>query len=358
VRLRHRRGRPFAALAVSAVAAVSALAACSPGDAPARPAAALTAASTAASTGASTGATGTFTNPVYAHDFPDPQAIRVGHTFYAYGTNGDLGNVPTLRSSDLVHWRPVGDAMPHLAPWTDPGRTWAPEVLRVSAHRFVLYYTAAGAAALRQCVGRAVARTPVGPFVDRSQHPLVCQAGQGGSIDAHPFRDADGTLYLYWKNDGNCCGQDTHLWAQRMTPDGLRLTGGRTALLAQGAPWEGSLIEAPFMWRHGSAYVLFYSANAFDSEAYAIGYASCKGPEGPCTKAPENPIVHSAPGAAGPGHMSLATDHGRTWMLYHAWPPDAVGSSDPGRVLWLDRVSWVGGRPQLHGPTDSPQRLP
>ena len=33
--------------------------------------------------------------------------------------------------------------------------------------------------------------------------PLVCQTALGGSIDPDPFRDSDGILYLYFKNDGN-----------------------------------------------------------------------------------------------------------------------------------------------------------
>jgi hypothetical protein len=55
----------------------------------------------------------------------------------------------------------------------------------------------------------------------------------------------------------------------------------------------------------------------------------------------------------------VVTDRsGQTWLLYHAWRPDAVGSTDPGRQLWLDRLDWIGGHPVARGPTGTPQPTP
>ncbi len=113
------------------------------------------------------------------------------------------------------------------------------------------------------------------------------------------------------------------------------------------------------MVRHDGRLYLFYSANTFDKDAYAPGYAACEAPLGPCTKAPENPILHSSAAAAGPGHGFLVTAPGGvTWLLYHAWPDGAVGSVAPGRQLWLDRVNWPAGHPVVHGPTAEPQEVP
>ena len=66
----------------------------------------------------------------------------------------------------------------------------------------------------------AVAANPKGPFVDSRTEPLVCQTDQGGTIDASPFRDADGKLYLYYKSDGNAVGKRTIIWGQRLSDDG------------------------------------------------------------------------------------------------------------------------------------------
>ena len=300
----------------------------------------------------------TFTNPVYASDAPDPQAIRVGDTWYLFHTNTPEHNVPVLTSPDLVTWTPAGDALPELSAWAAAGKTWAPEVLAVAPDRYVLYYTAASAATGRQCIGRAVASAPAGPYVDDAAEPLVCQAAQGGSIDASPFRDTDGSLHLLWKNDGNAIGQDTWIWSQPLSPSGTSWTGSPARLLKQTEPWDGAVVEGPFLWRRPEGLFLFYAANAYDKSSCAEGYAVCDSPSGPCRKAPENPILASAGGASGPGHASMVEQDGRTWLLYHAWPAGQEGAVEPGRQLWLDEVVWTDGRPVVRGPTDTPQPMP
>jgi beta-xylosidase len=301
----------------------------------------------------------TFKNPVYRGNFPDPFVLRVGRTFYAYGTNGEHGNVPTLRSRDLVHWRRGPDALPKLGRWAATGRTWAPEVMRRGDRAYVLYYTALSLELSAQCVGRAVASSPAGPFLDRSRRPLVCQKAEGGSIDPSPFVDEDGARYLLWKNDGNCCGLDTYIYAQRLSDDGLRLVGGPSRLVRQDSSWEGDLVEAPTLWKERGRYYLFFSANAYSNGSYAVGYATCTRPLGPCRDAPENPILRTACRAVGPGHQAIVRDrHGRLWLVYHAWPSDAVGSAFPGRLLWIDRLVFRNGRPDVRGPTCGPQPMP
>ena len=300
-----------------------------------------------------------FTNPVYRSDFPDPFVLRVGRTYYAYATNSVQDNVQTLRSRDLVRWTPGPDAMPTLGSWVLRGRTWAPEVLRVAPRRYVLYYTARSFDANLQCVGSAVSQRPAGPFVDRSPKPLVCQTAEGGSIDASPFRDTGGRLYLLWKNDGNCCGLDTYIYSQRLSADGSKLVGKPVRLVKQDAAWEGSLVEAPTLWKRNGKYYLFFSANGYNTEFYAVGYADCDGPLGPCRDSEDNPILETACRAAGPGHQTIVEDDdGETWLVYHAWPPDKIGSVSPGRVLWIDRLEWEGARPVVRGPTCNSQPRP
>ncbi|MFB9235053.1 glycoside hydrolase family 43 protein [Plantactinospora siamensis] len=299
-----------------------------------------------------------FTNPVLRTDSPDPQAIRVADTWYLFSTNAGGANIPVRTSTDLVSWAAAGDALPEVGRWADAGKTWAPEVIALAEDRYVAYYTAADRRSGRQCIGRAVASKPTGPYVDDAAEPLICQADQGGSIDASPFRDDDGTLWLVWKNDGNAIGADTWLWSQRLSPDGLRLTGSPAKLLRQTEAWEGAVIEGPFLHRHDGKLYLFYAANAYDKAEYAEGYAVCESPTGPCVKAAENPILRSNGAASGPGHASMVSKDGRDWLIYHAWPPGAEGAVDPGRQVWLDEVTWAAGKPTVHGPTAAPQRKP
>ena len=303
-----------------------------------------------------------FTNPVLPGNFADPHVLKVGDTWYAYATGDLVANLQVARSADLVRWERLDDALPELPEWSvlQKGLTWAPEVAKTPAG-FVLYYTLRHAASGRQCVSVAVADRPEGPFRDTRSRPLVCQERLGGSIDPHRFVDRDGTAYLVWKNDGNCCGLPTRLWAQRLDADGLELTGKPADLgVRNDAAWEGNLIEAPTLWLDGGTYYLLFSANDYGSPSYAVGYATATKVLGPYRDGPGNPILRSRGKAAGPGGQSVVEDgRGGLWLAYHAWDSAAVGDETGGqRSMWLDRLSFEGGRPRVAGPTEGPQEAP
>jgi beta-xylosidase len=300
----------------------------------------------------------TFSNPVLRQDMPDPDILKVGKTYYAYSTNTPGLTVPVFRSADLVHWEAAGDALPALPKWATEGNTWAPDVMAVKGG-YALYFTARHTESGRQCIGSAFSAKPTGPFVSRSAKPLVCQLDLGGSIDASGFTDKDGRQYLYWKNDGNCCGQLTGLWVQPLAADGLTLTGKPKDLIYNGALWEGNLIEAPFMYLHAGKYYLFYSASAWDSDLYGVGYAVGSSPTGPFKKSSANPVLASAGKVAGPGGEGIITDaRNQTWMYYHAWSSESVGYNVGGeRALYLSPLKWNGSVPVVR-PSTQPQPLP
>ena len=299
-----------------------------------------------------------FKNPVYPTDFPDPFVLKVGKTYYAYATSpsGGGANIPELRSRDLVHWKESGDALPIPALW--PDKFYAPGVTQLSDGTYVMYYTGhdpnvgqAGA----ECLGVAGSKSPAGPFKDSSHKPFLCQVGEGGTIDPDVLRDG-GNLYLYFKNDGNCCGIPTYIYAQKLSPDGRWLVGTRVRLVHNDKIWERDVVEAPTMWKHDGRYYLFFSGSHWDTPYYAVGYATCQGPMGPCKEAPENPILQYHAGgcnAEGPGGQTIVEDAtGQTWMLYHAWLGDSTSYDVQGqRALWLDRLDWKDGKPVIHGPT-------
>lgn len=302
-------------------------------------------------------------NPVIDANFADPFVFRAGDTWYAYATGDFTVNIQVATSTDLVTWEPRREALPRLPDWqpSAKGLTWAPEVIETDAG-FVLHYTARYVRDGKQCLSVAVADAPVGPFVDDSEAPLVCQTKLGGSIDGSPFRDEDGSLWLVWKNDGNCCGQRTRFFLQGLTPDATRLRDDKPVDLGMenDRPWERSVIEAPTLVRHDDRYYLFYSANDYASKNYAVGYATADRLRGPYTDAEENPILASEGEAAGPGHQSVfELPDGEMWMAYHAWDAARIGDRIGGRRgLWLDELRWVDGRPAVDGPDEGPQPAP
>jgi beta-xylosidase len=310
---------------------------------------------------ATTGPPLTFTNPVLDGNFADPSLLKVGDLWYAYATGDLVSNLQVARSRDLVHWERLDDALPELPAWSalQKGLTWAPEVARTRAG-FVLYYTLRHADSGHQCVSVAVAQRPEGPFRDTRRRPLVCQERLGGSIDPSSFVDRDGSAYLLWKNDGNCCDLPTELWGQRLDGDGLALEGEPVSLgVRNDAAWEGNLIEAPTLWREGNTYYLFFSANDYASTDYAVGYAAARRVLGPYRDGPGNPILRSRGSAAGPGGQGVVRTGNGLWLAYHAWDSGAVGDEAGGqRSMWLDRLEFVDGRPRVDGPTDGPQEAP
>ena len=303
---------------------------------------------------------GQFLNPVIRSDFPDPGITNVDGVYYAYATNSGNKNVQVARSNDLVKWEMLRDGLPSLPRWASVqfGNVWAPEVMKIG-EQYVMYYTARDKASNVQCIGVATSPKPEGPFKDTRAEAFVCQPGQGGSIDPSPFRDGD-KLYLYWKNDGNCCGSTTYIYVQELSPDGLTLVGEPTQLVQNDKRWEGIVIEAPTMWKQDDAYYLFFSGNIYNGLNYAIGYALCQSPTGPCQDAPENPILKTSlerPPVVSPGHQTIIADKdGEPWIVYHAWesPPGPVQR----RFVWLDRIEWQEGKPHVLGPTTSPQPVP
>jgi beta-xylosidase len=304
--------------------------------------------------------------PVFSTNFPDPFILPNGAEFLAYATNAEGGraNVQMARSTNLIDWdfvrdgEALHDAMPDLPPWAKEGWTWAPEVIR-HQDRYLLYFTAKERRSEKQCVGVAEAADPRGPFTSAATEPLVCQRDTGGTIDPAVFRDADGQLFLYYKNDGNAIGRPTDIFGQRLTPDGLTLTGEPVALLRNDQPWEAHVIESPTMVRQGDSYVMFFSANHFGWEEhqrlspYAMGFARCQGPMGPCVDNPGNPILYSyndrqAGCLSGPGHQAVFEAAGRQFIVFHAHGArGGCRRGNLGRYMYIAPLIWRDGAPQV-----------
>ena len=81
--------------------------------------------------------------------------------------------------------------------WAAPDGTWAPAVIQLGG-TFVLDYAAIAPSleGTDECISVATATQPEGPFVDSSTAPLECQPTLDGCIDASPFVDSSGGLFL------------------------------------------------------------------------------------------------------------------------------------------------------------------
>jgi Glycosyl hydrolases family 43 len=278
----------------------------------------------------------------FPYDFADPFVLRAGDTYYAYSTNAGAGDIQVISSTDLVSWRLVGNALGGLPFWASPGATWAPSVLARDGG-YVVYYTVRDAASGRQCISRAVASSPTGPFLDDSWGPMVCQRELGGSIDPSPFVDGDGRAYLLWKAE-SAGGPAQTLWSQELTADGRGVTGPAWPLLSADRAFEHGVVEAPSMVREGGTYVLAYAAADWNSRRYATAYATCAGPAGPCTKPADGRALVSGTRLAGPGGVELFRSRdGALWAAFHAFSEPNV-SYPSSRYFHVARARVEGGR--------------
>lgn len=294
----------------------------------------------------------TYKNPIMPdYGFADPDAIKVGDTYYLYPTYDSHRGFDVFTSKDLVNWKHAGLCFADAR-----GGDWAPDVFhnKRGDGKFYLYYTdtdsdtATSLELNHKQIGVAVADSPLGPFKDKAV--LVKEA-----IDAHLFQDDDGKMYMYYVHfdDG------FKLSVQRMR-DPVTKEGDPVVVIHPDVEWEmrsGWVTEGPFMLKHNGTYYLMYSGSGADTPNYAIGYATSKSPMGPFTKYSGNPIIHRGGNVVGPGHHCVVTGpDGKLWMLYHQKWDDSLSYS---RFLALDPL-WFDEQGVLHARVsrDTPEPAP
>ncbi len=273
-------------------------------------------------------------------DVGDPHVVRVDDTYYMYPSDSDTrpGGLEVFTSTDLVHWQAGGVVwQPTPGTWNDASSNyphgctyWAPSVHQ-RADEFWLYYTA-------NCrIGVARGDSPLGPFVDQLDHPLVGD-GYGGvgdgvfgdrprdyddlAIDPFLLDDASGGLVLYFAAYSPLSEIRALRLSDPTTPD--LTTADRTAspiLTPDLTSFEGAVLEGPFVLPLDGRFHLMYSGNFVHTAAYAIGAAVSDDPFGPFERYAEAPILATseAAGIFGPGHHSVVTTaEGGRLIVYHA----------------------------------------
>lgn len=310
----------------------------------------------------------TYRNPVYSFPFPDPFVLKFCGEYWAYGTGAwtDGRYFGILRSTDLVHWRPVGGALDPL-----PGghtEYWAPEVSYWNG-RFYLYYSVGNEATMQIRV--AVADRPSGPFVDSGRRLTQ----EEFAIDAHVFEDEDGGRYLFYATDFL---EHTHIGTGTVMDrllDPFTLAGRPRPVTRARYDWQvydpqrqakGGVrwhtVEGPFVLKRKGLYYQMFSGGNWQNQSYGMSYAVT-----PDIHTPDEweqfsdgvrvlPILRSIPNQVlGPGHNSVirGPDNQQLFCVYHRWALDGSG-----RVLAIDRLDWSGERMTIQGPSNTPQPTP
>ena len=257
--------------------------------------------------------------PILSGHNADP-AIRVfGDTYYIYPTSDKdqwlTTDFSVWSSKNLVDWKKEGMILDvtHDLSWAKI-KAWAPDCIERGG-TYYFYFCADGK------IGVATAKSPVGPFKDALDKPLLERHGRNdtritsNTIDPYPFIDDDGQAYLYW---GNSSGRVN---VAKLKPDMITLDGDPKEFNIQGRS-SGVTVnfrEGSVMFKRNGKYYFMWSVDDARSDYYRIAYGTADGPFGP-VHIPEHATVLVKNGPAkGTGHHSVVNVPGtdRWYVAYH-----------------------------------------
>ena len=293
-----------------------------------------------------------YKNPVFPHSFPDPFVLKHNGEYFAYCTghwhDGRVFGV--LRSTDLVNWKAAGGAM---EPLDDPAPYyWAPELI-YSDGTFFLYYSVGNETLMHLRV--AVSDRPDGGFRDAG-HRLT---SDDFAIDAHVFRDEDGSEYLFYATDFL---EHTHIGTgivmDRML-DRFTLAGEARPVVRAKYDWQvydparkekGGVrwhtVEGPFVFKRKGTYFVMFSGGNWQNPTYGVSFAtsSTLNRDGEwdqfCDGEKLLPILSTYPEKlVGPGHNSVVRgpNNRELYCVYHCWEGGE-------RVVAVNRMDFVDDR--------------
>jgi beta-xylosidase/lysophospholipase L1-like esterase len=275
---------------------------------------------------------GKYQNPVLDADDSDPDVCRVGEDYYltASGFNTVPG-LPVLHSKDLVNWTLIGSALPRLIPeevFSVPQHgngVWAPSI-RYYNDEFYIYYGDPD-----RGIYMTKTSNPAGEW-----EPLTLVKAGKGLIDACPFRDEDGQMYLVHAYAGSRAEIKSILAITRLTPDGKQAIG--SSQIVYDGHTKDATIEGPKLYKRNGYYYLFAPAGGV-----ATGWQTVlrsKNIWGPY----ERKVVLSQ------GNTKINGPHQGAWVDTPSgedWFVHFQDASAYGRVVHLQPMRWVDDWPVI-----------
>ncbi len=276
--------------------------------------------------------------------FADPTIYTENGKYYLTGTrNREPLGFALLESDDLATWHVAKPDSMILTPGENTFGTqgfWAPQIYKLG-DKYLFAYTA------NEQIVLAKGDSITALYTQEVAEPID---GSEKNIDPFLFRDDDGKFYMYHVrfDHGNW------LWVGEFNPEtGKFIEGTLKPVFRNDQAWEDTkaypsdvIMEGPTVVKMDGKYYIFYSANHFLSDDYAVGYAVADSPLGPWTKNPANPMIHrNIVGEKGSGHGDIFTDNeGNLRYVYHVHHNDSVVSPRRTRIVKLN-VDKTNGHP-------------
>ncbi len=272
-----------------------------------------------------------YTNPILAYDYSDPDVCQVGADYYL--TSSSFNCVPGLQilhSRDMVHWQIVDAALPYSVPGTENevtpqygGGVWAPSI-RYHEGRFYIYYGDPDRGVY--CVrSEETATLPC-----RWEKAVLVKPGIG-FIDACPLWDDNGRVYLVHAFAGSRAGFKSALAVCELSADGLSaITESR--LVFDGHP-DNPTSEGPKFYKRNGYYYIFCPAGGV-ATGWQLAMRS-RSPYGP----------YEVKRVLEQGNSPINAPHQGAWVGNYFLHFQDVGVA--GRIVHLQPLRWVNDWPVL-----------
>ncbi len=256
-----------------------------------------------------------FNNPIDGRWYADPEARVYDDTLFIYVTGSynfeNQINLDMLCSKDFKTFESYPAVLDMDTFHGAYHAIWAPTIEEKDG-KYYLIFAANNIYPDRPVGGLyiGVADTPYGPFVNvkKDGAPLLDDFINGAQpIDAHLFKDDDGTMWLLY-------GGWWHLNIAKMnaTMDGFDLLDDGQTFHEITPP---NYVEAPCVFKENGKYFFMYSSGHWTDGSYAVHYCCKDDLDSPLTD--DGIILSSSEVAPGPGHNGYFKWKGNYYNVYH-----------------------------------------
>lgn len=276
----------------------------------------------------------TIQNPISEGWYADPEARIYNNQFCIYVTKSlpfeEQHNQVCFTSRDLNSWQLHDDIIEMKDfPWAKDA-IWAPTVIEKNGKYYYIF--ASGnikTEAQKGGLEIAVSDCPTGPFKSLTGEPLVNGFYNGAQpIDAHLFKDEDGTVYLFW-------GGWKHCNLGIMSEDMRSLVPFEDGSLCREVT-PPDYVEGPCMFKKNGKYVFMWSAGKWGDGTYRVNSAVADSPFGPFENYRTVLETGDSTIANGPGHNGYLylPEEDLYLCVYHRHRPDIKDGN--ARFLCID----------------------
>ena len=298
-----------------------------------------------------------YRNPILAGFYPDPSITRAGNLFYLVNSTFTyFPGIPVFQSSDLVHWRHIGNVLDRPSELKFDGLSVSRGVFApaIAFHDGLFYVLNTAVDSGGNFLSSA--HNPAGPW-----SPPVWLAELEGAIDPSLFFDDNGKTYVL--NNGPPQGEPLYaghraIWIQEFDLAKRSPVGPRKVLINGGVDLSSKpvWIEGPHLYKRAGWYYLMCAEGGTSTQHSEVVLRG-RSPWGPFEPFAGNPILTQrdlpadrANPIANAGHADLVeAPDGSWWAVFLAsrlYGPDHYNT---GRETYLLPVLWQHGWPVILG---------